>query len=172
MAKIYSFQKRGKNMLTVEAKSSVSTIDNVAKAFLSFDSMTHKKLQKLCYYAYAWHLTLYKQPLFEEKFQAWIHGPVAPTLYKQYKEYGWKEIPKLEDVESDALHGSPNEILTMVFNSYGHLDGDELEYLTHTESPWLEARKGLEPDSISQNELDDTTIINYYTEVFENGQND
>ncbi|MER3122662.1 type II toxin-antitoxin system antitoxin SocA domain-containing protein [Bacillus altitudinis] len=170
MAKIYSFQKRGENMQAVEKRSSVTSIENVAKAFLTFDSMTHKKLQKLCYYAYAWHLTLYKKPLFEEKFQAWIHGPVAPNLYKKYREFGWRDIPQSDsDVE---MEDRSFEIVNMVFDSYGHLDGDELEYLTHVESPWLEARKGLEIDAISQNELNDDTIIRYYTEVFENGQNE
>ena len=33
----------------------------LARAFLSIDSMTHKKLQKLCFYAKAWYLALYDE---------------------------------------------------------------------------------------------------------------
>ena len=33
------------------------TVSNVAKWFLSKESMTPKKLQKIVYYAYAWFLT-------------------------------------------------------------------------------------------------------------------
>ena len=32
---------------------------DVANWFLSQSSMTHKKLQKLCYYAQAWHCALH-----------------------------------------------------------------------------------------------------------------
>ncbi|MFP7234128.1 DUF4065 domain-containing protein [Bacillus subtilis] len=173
MAKVYSFMKRGKNMLTAIKESvSITNVSSVANAFLSYEPMTHKKLQKLCYYAYAWHLTLYKKPLFDEKFEAWIHGPVARPLYSEYKEYGWNPIPSSEF--PSELYSEPTavEIVKMVFNAYGHLDGDELEYLTHTEAPWLEAREGLEPDEISNRELNDKTIVDYYYKIFEKGQND
>jgi uncharacterized phage-associated protein len=32
--------------------------------------------------------------LFEEDFEAWIHGPVIPKLYHHYKEFGWRPIMK------------------------------------------------------------------------------
>ena len=53
--------------------------------------MTHKKLQKLCYYAYSWFIYMenddienIENRLFEEKFQAWVHGPVNYELYLKY----------------------------------------------------------------------------------------
>ena len=62
----------------------VNVID-VAHWFLSKESMTHKKLQKLCYYAQAWHCTLRNgEPLFMNPIEAWIHGPVIRSLYKEY----------------------------------------------------------------------------------------
>ena len=59
----------------------------LAKAFLAISPMTHKKLQKLCYYAKAWYLALYDHNLIEESFEAWVHGAVQPTLYQAYKKY-------------------------------------------------------------------------------------
>jgi hypothetical protein len=50
--------------------SGATTVFDVAKGFLTIHSMDHKKLQKLCYYAYAWHLGLYNRRLFNERFQA------------------------------------------------------------------------------------------------------
>ena len=50
------------------------------------------KLQKLVYYAQAWHLALRDVPLFEEDFEAWVHGPVIPALYQEYKKFGWRPI--------------------------------------------------------------------------------
>ena len=54
----------------------MTSIFEVARFFLTKESMTHLKLQKLCYYAQAWYLTIYGQRLFNEEFQAWLHGPV------------------------------------------------------------------------------------------------
>ncbi len=57
--------------------------------------MTPKKLQKLCYYAVAWGYALLNRRIFnDDEFQAWIHGPVSPTLYHKYKKYGWNLIAK------------------------------------------------------------------------------
>ena len=43
------------------------------------------KVHKLLYYVQAWHLALTSTPLLNEKFQAWVHGPVSPALYDRYK---------------------------------------------------------------------------------------
>ena len=44
----------------------------------SGEVLTNLKLQKLMYYSQAWHLALRDIPLFNEDFQAWVHGPVLP----------------------------------------------------------------------------------------------
>lgn len=148
------------------------TAFDIAKTFLNYEKMTPKKLQKLCYYAYAWYLTLYKKRLFNGRFQAWIHGPVLPELYQEYKSYGRKPIDKTEVPDSVRKKPDVLDIIELVYKSYGHLDGDELEYLTHLEEPWLAARKGYRPDEPCQNEIDDHIIYQYYSKVYEEGQND
>ena len=72
----------------------MTNINTLADAFLSFEPMTNKKLQKLCYYAKAWHLSLCDENIINEDFEAWIHGPVCPQLYQTYKGYGFDKIPK------------------------------------------------------------------------------
>ena len=64
-------------------------IFDLAHAFLSIASMTHKKLQKLCYYAKAWYLALKDENLIDDDFEAWVHGAVQPNLYQEYKVYGF-----------------------------------------------------------------------------------
>jgi uncharacterized phage-associated protein len=49
--------------------------------------VSNLQLQKLVYYAQAWHLALYDRPLFEDDFQAWVHGPVIPELFDKYKHW-------------------------------------------------------------------------------------
>lgn len=110
----------------------------LAKAFLSIAPMTNKKLQKLCYYAKAWYLAIYDRNIIQERFEAWIHGAVQPELYQRYREYGFSDIPQNND-----LSGVPEEYISFakeVYESYGHLTGDELERINHQEDPWKNAR--------------------------------
>ena len=74
------------------------TIYTISDFFLSKRALTPKKLQKLVYYAYAWFIALNNQSaeeiesvLFEEAPEAWVHGPVFPSLYAKYKELADKE---------------------------------------------------------------------------------
>ena len=82
------------------------TVDNVADYFLSKESMSPKKLQKLVYYGYAWTIALLNDTaedihfkLFESDIEAWVHGPVVPELYQKYKDFGWHDIPKVENFD-------------------------------------------------------------------------
>jgi uncharacterized phage-associated protein len=161
VARIFDFFSKA------ERKMAKTTVFQVADAFLTLESMTHKKLQKLCYYAYSWYLTLYGERLFRNSFEAWIHGPVDPLLYQEYKEYGWREIPSKETCQLD---GDLYEFVKRVYDSYGHLDGDELEHLTHTEAPWLEARGGIPEFVPCNNPIKDETIRQYYMRVAEDAQ--
>ena len=72
----------------------MENIYDVAKYFLHIDTMTHKKLQKLCYFAQAWYLANYGRPLVANRFEAWVHGPVSPDLYSRYRDCGWEMLPQ------------------------------------------------------------------------------
>jgi hypothetical protein len=63
---------------------------DIACWFLHKEAMSHRKLQKLCYYAQAWFFTLENIRLTDAIFEAWIHGPVSPSLYQHFKKYGCK----------------------------------------------------------------------------------
>ncbi len=65
------------------------------------DVITHLKLQKLVYYAQAWYLANFNRPLFDEDMQAWTHGPVVPSLWKEYRDCGWDGIPPSADFNID-----------------------------------------------------------------------
>jgi len=58
----------------------MNTVYDLANWFLNKSRMSHKKLQKLCYYAVAWHYTLYDSKLvLDDEFEAWVHGPVSTS---------------------------------------------------------------------------------------------
>lgn len=138
-------------------------IFDLANAFLNIASMSHKKLQKLCFYAKAWYLALYDTNLIDEPFEAWVHGAVQPELYQKYKIYGFGYIPRMMDV-SDI----PEEFLSFareIYDSYGDLSGDELEELNHSERPWLEARGSLKPWQNSERRIGEKSMKEFYREM-------
>lgn len=150
--------------------------ENVANYFLSKESMTNKKLQKIVYYAYCWTLTILNNPeeimsteleknfankLFSEEIEGWVHGPVIPKLYHEYKKYGWSKIPK-EELKKDYSDEIKN-IFDMVWDIYGEYDGDELENITHREKPWKKSRVGVGKFEPSNNKISDDHIYNYYS---------
>lgn len=145
-------------------------VHDVAKWFLSKSSMTHKKLQKMCYYAQAWYCALYDgSPLFENEIQAWVHGPVVASLYQVYKSYRWLDIPQQE--EAPDLCEKVVAVLEAVWEAYGHLTGDQLETLTHSEYPWINARGDLEPLKDCTTPISCTVMRDYYGKKYDESNN-
>lgn len=141
------------------------TIFDVADWFLSRSSMTHKKLQKLCYYAEAWSETLLNAPISEDaKFEAWVHGPVNRNLWNKYKSYGWGEIEQKNI--SPRFTEKQEEVLESVWLTYHDLTGTQLETLTHQETPWKNQRKGLSVFERSENQIQVMDMVDYYKSIY------
>jgi uncharacterized phage-associated protein len=131
------------------------------------DCLTNLKLQKILYYMQGWHLGLYTNPLFDDKFEAWVRGPVVPAVYHTYKKYGSKPIPTELDPTSPSLADIPKGVwdhVAEVWSAYGGWTAYDLERLSHTEDPWKEARVGLEPDEPSSNTLSEATMARFFSE--------
>ncbi len=118
--------------------------------------LSNLKLQKLLYYVQAWHLAVYGRPMFPEKFQAWIHGPAIPEIYRRYESYQWRNID--EGVERPALDDRAIEFVEEVLEEYGPLDARRLEYLARREEPWIEARNGIDIDEPCFAEIDERVM--------------
>lgn len=147
------------------------TVQNVADFFLSRvdvqsgSSMTHLKLQKLCYYAQAWNLVFNGKKLFNGSFQAWVHGPVCPSLWKKYKHYHWHEVPLVENFDDSVFTKDEIEVLEAVEQTYGLYDGKYLEELTHQELPWKNAREGVPDGTHCTNVISIEDMNTYYSEL-------
>ncbi|MFT9082946.1 MAG: type II toxin-antitoxin system antitoxin SocA domain-containing protein [Leuconostoc pseudomesenteroides] len=129
--------------------------------------VTPKKLQKMLYYSYAWGLVFLNESsneldnkLFDTQFEAWVHGPVVPSIYRQFKSYGYGPIDK--NIEYPHFDEETTKILNDVWEAYGHLNGDQLEYVTHQELPWRKKREGKQPGSPSDEKLSDADMFEYY----------
>lgn len=138
--------------------------------------ITPMKLLKLVYIAYGWNLVINRQRLFEEKIEAWRHGPVIPSLYHEYKNYGKNPIPKGNydsQYDYDKLSGELKlndipiiedkeitKVLSSVWKNYGQRDGVYLSKITHSpSSPWSvvyeeDKNKTLDDNAIARRSLE------------------
>jgi uncharacterized phage-associated protein len=129
-------------------KIDISALD-VAKYFLykankDGDLVTNLKMQKLLYYAQAWHLVNFDgQPLFRETIRAWAFGPVVKEVYDKYKKFGASPI-KHTSTEKEAAIFSKEQIkyLDDFYDVFFKFSAHELVNMTHNEAPWKEAYKG------------------------------
>ena len=129
--------------------------------------ITNLKLQKLVYYAQAWSLALNNKALFDDDFQAWVHGPVLPALYKRYSSFRWNPICK--DISLDKAKEHLNQeivqLLEEVSSVYFELDAYKLERLTHAEEPWIKARGSLAVNEPCQQCIDKETMRQFYSRL-------
>lgn len=112
------------------------------------DGISNLKLQKLVYYAQAYHLALYGEPLFRDRIEAWEHGPVVPELYHAYKEYGAGNIPAPHDFDAAEYHDETADLLDEVYDVFGQYSAWKLRNMTHEERPWIEAYEGGEGNRV------------------------
>lgn len=131
---------------------------NVDRA--SGDSMTHLKLQKLVYYAQSWSLANFNRPLFEEDFQAWTHGPVAPSLWTRFKGAQWDSLPPPKTVP--ILARTQDAVLPEVMKEYGKFEAKFLEGMTHAEDPWKQTRGSLPIQARCTKAIPKKVIRDYY----------
>ena len=157
----------GENMDT-----NLLTIYDIANFFSSKGTMTSKKLQKLVYYAYSWYIALYNDNANEisnrlcEKtdFEAWVHGPVCRKLYNNYpSNYGI--VYEFSGNLHSSICGEIKKFLNNIYKTFGKYTGDELEYMTHQELPWRNARKNLQPSEPSHKIISESDMFTYYNSL-------
>lgn len=141
------------------------------------DSVSHKKLQKLIYYVEAWNLVHLNNPIIDEEFEAWVHGPVVPALYQQLKEFGFNNIEVINNdfdtvdeeiqaiIAKNSLSSNQLELIYSVLKQYSGLSSLELELLSHSELPWIEAREGFAPHQSCNIIISKTRMKEFYTSL-------
>src|SRR5579863_3866825 len=105
---------------------------DVARYFLSLtdedagDLISNLKLQKLVYYAQGFHLAIFGAPLFPEDIYAWNHGPVVPSLYREYRRFGAGAIPSPTDLDDELYDDHARKFLDEVYSVYGQFSAWKL----------------------------------------------
>jgi len=124
------------------------------------ENLTPLKLQKLMYYADAWHMALYNSEITNEHFQAWVHGPVASSQYFRFKDYKW--LPIIEELSKPDLSESLKAHLDEIIDIFGSESAVALEIMTHKELPWQVARRGLPDDEPCNNDISKDVTREFY----------
>lgn len=146
-------------------------------------SLSPLKLQKLLYYQQAWSMVFFgrSETIFAEAPQAWVNGPVYPSVYHAYShQLGvYDEFRKEHFCEASELDTPTDELIQAlaqkmalsedqlrlsdrIITLYGTKSQDELVLMTHCEEPWCEQREGLLPFERSERELSLDTMYRYY----------
>lgn len=145
------------------------SIFDIAMWFLNKESMTHKRLQKLCYYAYAWDLAIRNGNLIKNcNFEAWVHGPVNRSLYDMLKGSRLKELTPADIKVTTIKITDPDDVdfLESVWATYGEYGANSLEVMTHDETPWKNARVGYGAFESCQNVISTDDMKNYYSSIY------
>jgi uncharacterized phage-associated protein len=126
-------------------------------------NMTPMKLIKLVYIAHGWSLGLYNKTLINEQPQAWKFGPVIPSLYDDFKEYGNKKIDKKVNknpIDDEELV----KFLDKIWDVYGKYNGVQLSAKTHEpNTPWSKTwEKAKEYFNAFSLEIPDNLIREHY----------
>lgn len=139
------------------------------------------KLQKLLYYVQAWYMVFYGREalVFAETPQAWVNGPVYPSIYREFKD---KTANMCDHLRAEDFYGGDPleglrvvtegkrldfELIESVVLQYGRKTQNDLIFITHSELPWVEKRQGLRPFDRSERPLSLDTMYSYYKERHE-----
>lgn len=141
----------------------MACVFDVAKYILcQCGKMSTWKLQKLCYYAQAWHLAWTGNPIFAEDFQAWSNGPVCPELFHAHQGKFSVDIQDIIKGDDSSLNDDEKESIDIVLNGYAGREPYDLREQTHEESPWKDARGDLPDGARCQNVITKSSMGEYY----------
>jgi len=168
------------------AKYSPGTVANwfLMRSKQNSQYLTQMQLQKLMYFAHGWTLALQNAPLIKEPAEAWQYGPVFPSVYHGFKQYGRGQLPNgvdalMQEPMRDSVTGNiqfksliPNpqdattqQLLEEVWGKYASFSGEQLSNMTHydtPENPWkITYAKALEKQMTSV-DIPNTFIKRYF----------
>lgn len=140
------------NYLLVKASKSEGEAANISNL----------KLQKLLYYVQGFHTVLLERPAFEDRMEAWLHGPVLPSIYREFRHYGNEQIPAPSLEEAQKVDEETAELIDEVFQVYAKHSAWHLRNLTHEEKPWLDNYNESGSQEITQDDL-----VNFFPTLLE-----
>ncbi len=97
--------------------------------------MSHMRLQKMLYYQQGYHLAAFGTPLFDDEIEAWLYGPVVPSVYEAFKGSGRGGLMPLDRPQIQLSEAEEN-MFESVYRAFEEFSAIGLMNKTHQESPW------------------------------------
>lgn len=126
------------------------------------------RLNKLLYYVQGWNLAVHGAPMFNEKFQAWVHGPIHRGLFNRLtgRDRCLYTLLEVADVRPgfsfDVLSEQERRLVDEVLESYGMYSGTDLQDMSRSEPAWIKARGDLPRAASSESELDEAVMADFF----------
>jgi uncharacterized phage-associated protein len=127
------------------------------------DYLTNPRLQKLLYYAQAWSLVMRDKPLFPERIEAWVHGPVVRDVWDAFKAKG--AGPITEDTIGEPVFDLTEDeqaFIRSVWDSYKGYSALKLREMTREEDTWIDARGRCGAADQSNSEITHQALRDYF----------
>ncbi len=100
------------------------------------------QVQKLAYFAHGIHLARGLGPLCNEEPEAWLFGPVFPSLYHALKIWGAARILKPAPAPREVIAPRSRAVIERAWQEYGHMRAMELSNRSHDPAgPWFQVRE-------------------------------
>lgn len=137
----------------------------LAEARSQGKQLTIMQLLKLVYIGHGWSLALLNRPLVNEPPEAWQHGPVFPSIYREFRRFGAQPITMgavgpLGVPISANLSDPQRSVIRSVVSSYGDMHAFALSRITHEpETPWSRV---YQDGQGSSKEIPDELIAQHY----------
>lgn len=134
-------------------------------------ALTTYEVNKLLYYCNGWSLAWDGHAIFEDRIEAWVHGPVVPTFFSEHR--------LRRRLFAGDVAGTPGRLtseqratIDAVVEFYGELGAEGLEGLSHREAPWIDARGDLGPSERSNAEISSEAMSAYFARLarFDSGK--
>lgn len=139
---IYIRETKDKLIMAYKVSHIANELLRYAQDATEGELMSNMKLQKMLYYQQGFHLAMFGDPLFEEDIEAWMYGPVVPSVYEKYKIHKRDGIPCDSDEEFRFEKPEEEALFDEVCKVYGKFSAIGLMNMTHKESPWKSTPTG------------------------------
>lgn len=107
------------------------------------NDMDEMKLHKLLYFTQRESIIATGEPMFSDRFSAWRYGPVMVSIRERYKNGTLNEELSKQELEKYI------RVFDAVFENYSKDSSWSLSVLSHGETSWRNARKGVAQDENS-----------------------
>jgi len=134
----------------------------VAKLIRELDPDAYTmKLEELLYYVQGWSLAWTGNSMFTEAPKNWPMGPVYPTVWFEDKN----QTSAISSADLDELTNEDVDVVHAVVEKYRGISGGQTAALTHTEQPWADSRRGLDPQEQGHDDISHDSMMRFFSAV-------